>query len=484
MFKDLNFKKEIPIPLQIKDYIKGLIVNGMLQRGEKLPSTREMSREMGVGRNSVLKAYEDLMDDGFISMENNKGAFVLDVHIEPRSDWNIDWTERLSKYAGIAEQFDIIKNTIITEKKVISFRGISPDRDIFDMDGFKRSFLDIISKEGSNILNYGYARGYKPLVEYLLKYMRNKGIDTDNKDILITNGFTEGFDVTLTAITETNDKIICENPTHNTAIKIMKLHGLQIVGADIEDDGVDTGKIRQKLSQGCIKAGYFVPSYHNPTGIVMTPEKRMEVYNIFKEFNVPIIEDGFNEELRYSGAHISPISAFSGGGNGVIYIGSFSKILFPGMRVGWILADRSLISSMESIKKSRNIHTSSLDQAVLYQYLHEGNFEKCIKKSRRVYGERYNLAVECANKYIPCIKIRGDGGMYIFIELEEYINTHELLKICYEKGVIFMPGDIFYIDGKGKNTMRLGFAKAEKEDIDKGFKIIGESVKEMTGRMV
>lgn len=482
MFGEISFREGIPIPAQIRDYIKELILKGMLQKGEKLPSTREMSRIMDISRNSVLTAYEGLEDDGFIHIVGNKGAFVLDVHIEPKGDWDIDWSERINSRTRIAEELDIIKNIIKTGKEVISFRGISPDKSLFDVEDFKRSFLNIVSLEGSNILNYGYARGYLPLIEYLMKYMNNKGVDTRDKDILITNGFTEGFDILLEAITEPGDSIICENPTHNTAIKIMKLHGLDIIGVNMERDGIDTDGLKSKLSSG-IKAGYLVPSYHNPTGIVMTPEKRITVYNLFKEYNIPIIEDGFNEELRYSGAHISPIAAFCGG-NGVIYIGSFSKILFPGLRVGWVLADKSLISSLESIKKSRNIHTSILDQAVLYEYLSEGYFEKYIKKSRKVYGERYSFAMECARKYIPCRDISGDGGLYIFIKLENHLDTEELLKRCCEKGVIFMPGSIFFIDGGGRSTMRLGFAKVEKDRIEKGFRIIGEAIHNMKGDIV
>ena len=125
----------------------------------------------------------------------------------------------------------------------------------------------------------------------------------------------------------------------------------------------------------------------------MSAEKRVELYKMLKEYNIPIIEDGFNEELRYSGTHVAPIAALGGEGNSVVYIGSFSKILFPGIRVGWVLADKKLIAYLESIKRSRNIHTSFLDQAVFYDYLNSGNFERYIKKARKVYKDKYEFAV-------------------------------------------------------------------------------------------
>ncbi|WP_144266694.1 aminotransferase class I/II-fold pyridoxal phosphate-dependent enzyme, partial [Clostridioides difficile] len=133
------------------------------------------------------------------------------------------------------------------------------------------------------------------------------------------------------------------------------------------------------LKNNDIKFGYLIPSYHNPTGIVMKGEKRYSVYNLFKKYNVPIIEDGFNEELLYNSTHVSPIAALDNGGSGVIYIGSFSKILFPGIRVGWILADKNVIDILESVKRCKNIHTSFLDQGILYEYLRSGSFERQIK---------------------------------------------------------------------------------------------------------
>lgn len=362
---------------------------------------------------------------------------------------------------------------------MISFKSIAPDDKLFDVDNFKKSFLNCISREGGKILNYGYAQGYKPLIEYLLKYMENKGIDTSGKDILITNGFTEGFDLILSCLTNEGDKVICENPTHNTAIKIMKLHKLNIVGIDMDSNGVDLNDLSKKLNDNKFKLSYFIPSYHNPTGIVMSPEKRTDLYNILRKHNVPIIEDGFNEELRYLSDHVSPIAALSGSGNSVIYIGSFSKILFPGLRIGWTLADKSLIGYLESAKRSRNIHTSFLDQAVFYDYLREGNFEKYIKKARKFYKDKYEVAIKLAEKYIIKSRIYGEGGLHIFVKLDN-LDSRELLKNCCSRGVIFTPGDIFYTDGGGKNTFRLGFSRVNNQDIEKGFKIIGEEIKKLT----
>ncbi len=479
MFYDIQFTKDKPIYLQIKDYIIEMISKGMLQKDLKLPSTRELSKLLDVSRNTIILAYQYLEDEGYIYTIRGKGAFISDVKIGVMNGWNIDWSKEINEYTELAEELDIMKHGIKWEKGMISFTSIAPDESLFDIEGFKRSFLDRFSLEGDKLLNYGYAKGYAPLIEHIKQYMKNKGVDIDEKDVLITNGFTEGFDILLSALTKKGDSIICENPTHNTAIKIMKLHGLDIIGIDIEEDGINTEVLKQKIKDKPAKLAYLTPSYHNPTGIVMSPEKRMETFNILRQHKVPIIEDGFNEELRYSGSHIAPILTLCGKEDGVIYIGSLSKVLFPGIRIGWIVGNKKLISYLESIKRSRNIHTSSIDQAVLYEYLKSGNFEKYINKVRKSYKEKYEIAIKYAKEYIPCKKILGEGGLHIFIELDDNINAWDLLEQCSEEGVIFTPGNRFYTDKKGGNTLRIGFSRVGKNDIVKGLKLIGNIVRKM-----
>ena len=478
MFYDLKLNDTKPVYLQIKDYIKSMILSGMLQKDIKLPSTRELSSILNVSRNTVIEAYKYLEDEGFVYTVRGRGFYVSNVEINRQDEWNFNWSSEFNSYAKLSEELDIVKSEPVWKKGMISFKSIAPDNSYFDVEEVKKAFLNRMALEGDKLLNYGYAKGYKPLIEYLMKYMEGKGVVKEGKDILITNGFTEAFDILLSSLTNSGDKIICENPTHNTAIKIMKLHGLNIEGVELDDDGINLEKLKNKITKDT-KLAYLIPSYHNPTGIIMPPEKRIEVFNIFKEYNVPIIEDGFNEELRYSGSHVAPIAALCGKGNGVIYIGSFSKVLFPGLRIGWIMADKDLISVLESVKRSRNIHTSFIDQAILFEYLNGGNFEKYIKRVRKIYKEKYECAVKCAKKYIPNKKILGEGGLHIFLELSDEIDARDVLSECMKKGVIFMPGDIFYTDGRGKNTLRLGFSRNSIEEIEKGFKIIGNVVKNM-----
>ena len=478
IFSNIDFNDNEPIYMQIENYIKKMIENNMVVNNGKLPATRELSKILGVSRNSIITAYENLEDQGIVYTVKGKGTFISPNKSKDKNGWKINWEEKVNTYGKTSYDLDIIKHEIPWEKNLISFKSISPDGELFDMEEFKKAFLNSISIEGHKILNYGYAKGYKPLMEYLLNYMKTKGVDIEGKEIIIVNGFTEGLEMILTAYTNPSDKIICENPTHNTAIKIMRVHELDVVGVSMNEEGIDTKELEEKLSKGDIKLGYLIPSYHNPTGIVMKGEKRYTVYNLFKKYNVPIIEDGFNEELLYNSTHVSPIAALDNGGSGVIYIGSFSKILFPGIRVGWILADKKVIDILESVKRCKNIHTSFLDQGILYEYLRSGAFDKQIKKVRKVYKEKYEFALECINRYVKPTFVWGEGGLHIYIGIEG-INSRQLLNGCYEKGVIFTPGDIFSVDNISNNTLRLGLSRLTLNEIEEGIKIIGSIKNEL-----
>lgn len=481
MFNDFKLINDCPVYIQLKDYLKEKIMKGHLLEHQKLPSTRELSKLLSISRNTVLNAYADLEQEGMIYAMKGKGNFVGKVETLKASSIEFNWKERLNNVTLLADELDLMKQDIHWEKGMISFNSVAPEEKLFDVENFKRAFLTRMSVEGDIVLNYGYAKGYKPLIEYLLHYMKVKGVDISNKDILITNGFTEGLDILLSSLAKKSGRVLCENPTHHAALKLFRLHGFDIHGIDMKDDGIDIEQVEKSLSEKEFDFAYLIPSYHNPTGIVTSSEKRAEIIRLFSQYQIPIVEDGFNEELRYSGSHLAPLMTFIGEGNNVIYISSFSKILFPGLRVGWILADKELIHCLESMKRARTIHTSTLDQAVLYQYLQDGYFEKYLKKAKFVYKKKYELARQACHQYIPFKRMTGDGGLHLFIELEEGVDARTLLKKCYQKGVVFYPGDVFYSNGEGSNTFRLGFSRLKEEDIVRGIKIIGDTLKNELG---
>lgn len=475
LFSDFKIDNNESIYIQIENHIKDNIERGLLLKNSKLPSTRELSKFLGVSRNSVIMAYENLEAEGIIKTLKGKGTYIALEKEKSTVDYNIDWNNYVNDYGRACNDMDILKTELPWKKGMISFKSIAPEENLFDIEEVKRAFLNSLSMEGNKLLNYGYAKGYKPLIDYLKSYMSGKGIDINGKDILITNGFTEAFDIVVSSLCNEGDSIICENPTHNTAIKIMKAHKINIIGVPMDNEGILIDKLENALRDNKPKLGYIIPSYHNPTGIVTKGVRREALLKVFEKYKVPIIEDGFNEELLYSSSHVPALASFASGSNGIIYLGSFSKILFPGLRLGWIMADKNLIDALESVKRARSIHCSFLDQALLYHYMESGSFYKYVKKVRAHYRKKYKYTVKEIKKYIPHEAILGEGGLHVFIKLKD-VNARKVLDLCYKQGVVFTPGDIFYTDGNGENTLRIGFSRVSEEEITKGLKIIGETI--------
>ena len=480
IFSNLKINDKEPIYVQIENHIEECIKNGELTKGSKLPSTREVSKFLNISRNSVVCAYEELESRQIIVTKRGKGTFIsVDVHKESY-EMQIDWHDRINDYSRFLKEKDIIKSELPYEKGMISFKSIAPEDSLFNKDDFKRALMDAWSNEEEHLLNYGYAKGYKPLIEYLYTYMESKGVSLKNKDILITNGFTEAFDIIISSLTKEGDIILCEEPTHNTAIKIMQAHGLKVIQIPIDENGIKIDALQEALEKYQVSFAYLIPSYNNPTGIVTKGERRKELSRLLQKYNVPIIEDGFNEELLYSSSPLEPLAALGGEGNGVLYIGSLSKILFPGLRIGWILADKKLIDLLESVKRGRTIHSSFLDQSCFYYYLKSGAFSRYLKNVRKFYRDKYTLVMENVDKYIDYEYVTGEGGLHIFIKLKNNLDARKVLDICYKRGVIFMPGDIFYQGQKGRDTLRIGFGRVDDSSIEKGIKIIGEAVDELS----
>ena len=481
IFSTLIINKDEPIYLQLERHIIDGIKKGELKKDSKLPSTREASKLLNISRNSVIAAYEELESKGIIATKRGVGTFILMEGKNTCEEYNVDLMGMINDYASTLKDLDIIKSELPYKKNMISFKSIAPEPSLFNKDDFKRALLDAWTYEEANLLNYGYAKGYAPLIDYFFQYMNEKRVNTEEKDILITNGFTEAFDIIIGSLTKKGDIILCEEPTHNTALKIMKAHEVEAVQVKMDEEGIDLEDLEMKLKKYTPKFGYIIPSYNNPTGIVTKTKRRKEIYNLFRQYSVPIIEDGFNEELLYSSSPIDPIASLSGKGNSIIYIGSLSKILFPGLRIGWILASKDLIDVLESVKRGRTIHCSFLDQASFYYYLKSGAFSRYVKNVRKYYRDKYNLVMEMINKYISYEYVTGEGGLHIFIKLKNNMDARQLLDMCYRDNVLFMPGDIFYKDsGKGNDCFRIGFGRVSDEDIESGIKIIGDNIKKLS----
>lgn len=273
----------------------------------------------------------------------------------------IDWKNKFNIVIVLVDELDLMKYGVCWEKGMIVFNSIVLDEKLFDVENFKRVFFICMFIEGDIVLNYGYVKGYRLLMNYLFYYMEMKGVDILNKDILIINGFIEGLDIVFFFLLKKFGCVICENLIYYVVFKFFCLYGFEVYGIDMYEDGIDMNVVEKSLCEKDFEFVYLIFFYYNLIGIVMSLEKRMELMRLFLKYNVFIIEDGFNEELCYLGLYLVLLLIFVGVGNNVIYISSFLKVFFFGLCVGWIIVDKELIYYLESVKRVRMIYIFMLD---------------------------------------------------------------------------------------------------------------------------
>jgi len=475
----LDAESRKPLYLQLRDQIKELILTGGMPGGSKLPSSREMARILHISRNTVDEAYRYLIDDGLLEVHRGKGTFVAEgLHMQKQEEsgtricWESIVTPAANRYTQYRESIGRIQHG---DRKLISFTSLAPDHNIFSVEAFRKCMNDVLVREGSVLLNYGYTRGYEPLRKYVYGYLKSKGIYGKDQELLIVNGFRQGMELVTKALVQEGDRVICEAPTYNGVIGILQSYGAEIVGIDMDEEGMRMDLLEKAILEKRPSFIYTIPTYQNPTGMNMSLNRRKELLSIADQYGIPIVEDGFNEELRYRGDAFPSLKAMDHK-ELVIYIGSFSKILFPGLRVGWVIAPEPFMHYVVNSKYNEDIHTGILHQAGLYEFCSRGYLERHLRYSRKIYRERLDAMLEALDNYMKgkAVWMKGAGGFSIWLEFPPHIQTRPLLEKAKEKGVLFVPGDVFFADGRGGNFMRLGFSRLTPNQIRKGIKLLSE----------
>jgi GntR family transcriptional regulator/MocR family aminotransferase len=297
-------------------------------------------------------------------------------------------------------------------------------------------------------------------------------------EVLITNGCQQSLDLIRQVLVEPGEEVALENPTYPGALSVFCGTGSKYISVPVGENGIDLNVLEDVLSQRRAKLIYVVPSFHNPTGVTMDVAARRRLIDIAGQFRVPIIEDDIYRELRYNGADIPPLKALDEHGL-VIYISSFSKVGFPGLRVGWIAAPRVVIDHLNRAKQRSDLHASLLAQAAIFEFARRGLLTKHIKRVKKAYSQRRDAMLEALEKHFPddASWSRPDGGMSVWVRLPQSLNTSQLLVQAIESGVTFVSGEHFYSSSPQQNMMRLSFTMASPQAIEQGIKHLGSMIK-------
>lgn len=367
----------------------------------------------------------------------------------------------------------------VTENpEIISFAGGLPNPKSFPVEEIKESASKVLSTDGAEILQYSTTEGYKPLREYIAERYLKSSLKVDADEILITNGSQQGIDLTGKVFLNKGDKVLFESPTYLAAIQSLGLLETEFRSVPLLTDGVDTDRLIKVLNEDEIKLFYSVPNFQNPTGITYSLEKRKIVAEILQDRDTVFVEDNPYGEIRFMGEDVPPVKSFL---KDSVLFGSFSKIVSPGMRLGWVVAPEDVMEKLIIAKQASDLHSNYFTQRVVYQYLIDNNMDNHIQKIRKLYRSQRNLMVEMIEEHFPegAEYTKPEGGMFLWVTLPEGLSSLELFDLAIKENVAFVPGKAFFTDGSGDNTLRLNFSNSDEEKIEDGMRRLGSATRKL-----
>jgi 2-aminoadipate transaminase len=391
--------------------------------------------------------------------------------------WEKKFAHRMQQMKSSAIR-ELLKVT--EQPEMISFAGGLPAPEVFPVERVEMATHKVLTERGEQALQYGATEGYRPLRELLAQRMSRGKLQLTVDNILIVSGSQQALDLLGKIILDPGDRVVVEAPTYMGALQAWNAYEAAYITVAADEQGMQTDLLEEALRQDP-KYIYVLPNFQNPTGVTLTEERRRILVQQARRYGVPIVEDDPYGELRFEGKHLPSLLALEGElqggtyqGNG-IYLGTFSKIMAPGMRLGWVIAPSQVINKLVQAKQGVDLHTASFTQMIAYELLKDGFLDEHVHVIRRVYQERRDAMLAAMEEYFPEeVKwTHPEGGMFLWVTLPEGSDATELLKQAMERNVVFVPGESFYPNGGGRNTMRLNYSHDEPERIREGIGRLG-----------
>ena len=370
---------------------------------------------------------------------------------------------------------EILKAAV--DEEVISFAGGLPNRDLFPVDELKKASNHVFEKMGTSALQYSGSEGLPELREFISsRYQKRFGLEVPVKNILITSGSQQGLDLLGKTFLNEGDDIIIEEPGYLGAIQAFSVYKAKFHTVSVDDKGLDIDELNEVLDSCNPKLIYSVPNFQNPSGISYPESNRKSIAKILKKKHTFLIEDDPYGDLRYSGKPRSSFKQLIP--DKTIVLGSFSKTVVPGFRLGWVVAPDEIYDKLLIAKQASDLHTNQFAQCVLMEYLHMGGFELHVSKIKAVYDRQRRAMINAIKKYFPqdVQFTQPEGGMFLWVTLPDNISSMKLFQIAIEKKVAFVPGHPFYIDKNETDTLRLNFSNVDEATIEVGIKRMGQAL--------
>jgi DNA-binding transcriptional MocR family regulator len=466
----LNPESEIPLYRQLGSYLQRLIEEGDLHAGDRLPPTRELAGQLGLNRTTVSAAYDLLETEGLIRGEVGRGSYVCEV--KPRRSEPLNWSRALTPSASTGSGGS-------SSDVAINFSSSRPSEKLFPLEDFRQCCREVLEgRDLKALMQLGSPRGYEPLRKYILDRAIAAGTARDTDDILITNGCQQALDLLRRALVHAGDKVAVEEPVYPGVRNLFLEAGAELIGVRVGEDGIDLDSLARAFEAGA-KTLVVTPSFQNPTGATIPSELRPRILAMARAADAVVIENDIYSELAYSATPEAPrLKQLDAN---VILLGSFSKIAFPGMRVGWILAPRQVIARVTELKQLSDLHTDHLSQAFLLRFAESGALERHQRHVIAAGREKLKAVEQACRRYLTgCSFHVPAGGMNIWIDLPKGLDAVSLRGLAQQAGVDYLPGRYFSVSRSLDSGLRLSFAGLEPNEIRKGIEILGKLIRDAT----
>ena len=476
----------LPVYRQIADGIREAALDGRLQIGDRLPPTRDLARQLGVNRNTVVSAYESLSAEGWIESHTGRGTFVRrPARAEPDSSdaggpaadgtWFTAFSRTAEDAAGGGLQS--IYRLVVADEG-ISFVGSYPAPELMPVEAFGRAMDTALREQGAAVLGYGPTAGYTPLRESIAQAMRARGSGGDAESILVTNGAQQALELVFRAFLDRGDAVVIEEPTYTGARSILSALGARVVAVPVDEEGLRPDLLAIALERHRPRLIYVQPTFHNPTTAVMGEARRRALLSLAQRHRCPLVEDDWGGELRLEGDEQPTLHALDGGRH-VLYLGTFSKKLMPGLRIGWIAAPPAVLHRLIELKRLEDCGTSPILQSALHTFLREGGLERHLARLLPAYRTRRDAMLQALGRHMPegVTWTSPQGGMFVWVTLPAGFDGNDLFLAARREGVSYSRGELFHNDGAGRNCLRLTYSAASPDQIADGIGRLGALIR-------
>jgi GntR family transcriptional regulator, regulator for abcA and norABC len=457
-----------PLYIQIKDFIQSKIENGEWTIGTKIPSQRKLAVHWGVNRSTIVQAFDELIADGFLEGNSGKGTSVKNnlwslFSTSPPTDWN-HYVEKGVFQPNLPTIQDIHK--IEPSPNYIRLGTGEPSPELFP----KEMMAEILNRLSDQIQSLGYAeeKGLIELREQLSIYLKTIGIQASPASILIVSGALQALQLISLGLLRRGATIFTEKPSYLSSLNVFQSAGVHLHGINVDKHGPSIGYIKQQKKRLDASLLYVNPTFHNPTGYVMSFVHRKELLSACEEVQLPIIEDDVYRELWLDTPPPLPIKSLDKSGK-VLYIGSISKALSPGFRIGWIVGPEQVIDRLADIKMQTDYGASSLSQLAVKEWLVSGLYEKHLEKMRASLRIRRDMMLHLLEReFMGLAKWeKPSGGFYIWLQLPQQISLKELFEAALQEGILLNPGNLY--DHEAIHQLRLSYAYASLVELETGL---------------